>query len=264
MRLCSVFLFSLVAMVGLQAQTGATPSFNGVWLRSGGAGGGAGPAGGGGNAAAERPQRLPVSQWSAEQLPFTAAGQAKLNANKSGKGPRAVVPALGNDPLGNANPPGLYRTLIYNRAFENVQTPTKIIQIFEWSRVWRIIWMDGRPVPDDVDAGPFWYGHSVGKWEGDTLVVQTLGLDSRAWLDEWGTPFSDAARIEERWRKTAPNKLELVIKVTDPATYTKAWTSIPIIYTMDPQLELTEQIFAPIDEVEFNKRIRDPAAGLKK
>ena len=63
----------------------AATSFSGVWLRSGGAGGGAG--------GAERaPQRLPVSQWSAEQLPFTPAGLAKLNANKSGKGPRAVMP----------------------------------------------------------------------------------------------------------------------------------------------------------------------------
>jgi hypothetical protein len=241
------------------AQTKTTaPSFSGVWLRPGGAGGGAG--------SAERsPQlRLPVSQWSTEQLPFTPTGLAKLNANKSGKGPRAVIPALGNDPLGQANPPGLYRTLIYNRAFEMVHTDTKIIQMFEWARAWRIIWMDGRAVPDEVDAGPFWYGHSVGKWEGDTLVVQTLGLDARAWLDEWGTPFTDAARIEERWRRTAANKLELTIKVTDPATYTKPWTSIPIVYTMDKDLELTEQIFAPIDEVEFNKRIRDPAAGLKK
>ncbi len=256
LRSCLLILLAAAGMAFAQAPGKAAPVFNGVWLRSGGAGGGAG---------GERVAvKLPVSQWSSEELPFTPAGLAKLNANKSGKGPRAVMPAFGNDPLGNANPPGLYRTLIYNRAFEFMQTPTKIVQNFEWARVWRIIWTDGRAVPDDVDAGPFWYGHSVGKWEGDTLVVQTLGLDSRAWLDEWGTPFSDDARIEERWRKTAPNKMELVIKVTDPKTYTKPWTSIPIVYTMDKDLELTEQIFAPIDEVEFNKRIRDPAAGLKK
>jgi len=205
-----------------------------------------------------------MSQWSSENLPLTRLGEMRLNANKSGKGPRAVLPALGNDPLGNANPPGLYRTLIYNRAFEMIQTPVKIVQMFEWARVWRIIWTDGRPVPEDVDAGPFWYGHSVGKWEGDTLIVQTSALDSRAWLDEWGTPYSDNARFEERWRRTSPKRLELTLKVTDPEIYSKPWTSIPVGYNLDPQLELTEQIFAPIDEVEFNKRIRDPAAGLKK
>jgi hypothetical protein len=253
-------------------QGAAKPDFNGVWIK-GGANAGLGaanptraegaPAPRGGNPAAGNP-RFPVSQWSTEQLPFTPAGKAKLEANKSGKGPRAVLPAFGNDPLGQANPPGLYRTLIYNRAFEMVQTPTKIVQIFEWSRAWRIIWLDGREAPDDVPAGPFWYGESVGRWEGDTLVVNTLGVDSRAWLDEWGTPFSDDARFEERWRRTAPNKLEVTIKVTDPKTYSAPWTSIPVSYNLEPELELTEQIFAPIDELEFNKRVRDPAAGIRK
>jgi hypothetical protein len=104
----------------------------------------------------------------------------------------------------------------------------------------------------------------VGKWEGDTLVVQTLGLDDRAWLDEWGTPFSDDARIEERWKRTGPDKIELTITVHDPATYAKAWTSSPVVYSAQRKTEVLEMIFAPIDEKEFNKRVRDPAAGVGK
>ncbi|HEX7082425.1 MAG TPA: hypothetical protein VF329_15560 [Gammaproteobacteria bacterium] len=207
----------------------------------------------------------PVTQWSADELPFSPAGQERFDSNKPGKGPRQGPPALGNDPIGGANPPGLYRTLVYNRPFEFIQTPQKIVQLFEWAKVWRVIWTDGREVPEDVAAGPYWYGYSVGKWEGDTLVVQTVGLDGRAWLDEWGTPFSDNARIEERWRRVDEDALELTITVHDPDSYSEPWTSDPQTYRLQPKGspngELLEVIFAPIDEQIFNERIRDPAAA---
>lgn len=237
----SILLATLVSPAAF-AQT----KLDGVWVRGGGSGRGG-----------------PTTQWSPQPLAFTAAGQKQLDANKPGKGPRAVVPAFGNDPMGGANPPGLYRTLIYNRPFEMVQLPGRVVQLFEWAKIWRVIWTDGRPVPEDVPEGPFWYGYSVGKWEGDTLVVQTMALDERAWLDEWGTPFSAGAKVEERWRRVSSDRMELVIKVTDPTFYPKPWVSDPKIYTLQPKGELTEMIFAPMDEIQFNNRIRDPAAGKK-
>jgi hypothetical protein len=207
-----------------------------------------------------------MSQWSADPLPLTAEGLETFNANRPGKGPRMDFPALGNDPLGDSNPPGLYRTLVYNRPFENIHLPDKIVQIFEWGKVWRTIWLDGRPVPDDVPAGPYWYGYSVGHWEGETLVVDTIGLDGRAWLDEWGTPFGDRTHVRERWRRVDPQTLELTLRVEDPDIFSEAWTSTPMTYTLQspdsPNGELLEVIFAPIDEQEFNARIRDPAAGV--
>ncbi|MBZ5674489.1 MAG: hypothetical protein LAP61_09610 [Acidobacteriia bacterium] len=240
----SVFITAMLLASGAFAQTAA--GLDGVWVRGGGAGRGG-----------------PTTQWSPDALAFTPAGQKQLEANKSGKGPRAVVPAFGNDPMGGANPPGLYRTLIYNRPFEMVQLPGRVVQLFEWAKIWRVIWTDGRPVPDDIPEGPYWYGYSVGKWEGDTLVVQTMALDERAWFDEWGTPFSSDARVEERWRRVSKDKMELVIKVTDPTFYVKPWVSDPKIYTLQPKGELIEMIFAPMDEIQFNNRIRDPAAGKK-
>ncbi len=237
-----------LAAFSLGAAQAQTPDLTGVWVKSGGPG---------------RGSRDAVSQWSSGDLPFTTAGREHLNDNKPGKGPRAVPPAFGNDPIGGANPPGLYRTLIYNRPFEILQTKDKVVQLFEWDRVHRIIWTDGRAVPEDVPAGPYWYGYSVGHWEGDTLVVTTLGLDSRAFMDEWGTPFSDDARFEERWKRTAPDKIEMTLTVTDPETYSKPWTSVPVTYSLRPGTEVEEMIFAPIDEVEFNERVRDPAGGKK-
>lgn len=240
----SLFAITILFVSSAFAQGGK--SLDGVWVR-GGAGGRGGP----------------TTQWSPDALAFTPAGQKQLAANKPGKGPRAVVPAFGNDPMGGANPPGLYRTLIYNRPFEMVQLPGRVIQMYEWAKIWRVIWTDGRPVPEDVAEGPFWYGYSVGKWEGDTLVVQTISLDERAWLDEWGTPFSADAKVEERWRRVSNDRTELVIKVTDPTFYTKPWVSDPKVYTLQPKGEPLEMIFAPMDEVQFNNRIRDPAAGKK-
>lgn len=224
------------------------PDFTGSWQRGGGGGAGAG-----GNKMA--------TQWGGEMPSYTAEGLEMFNANKPGKGPRQIPPANGNDPMGEANPPGLYRTLIYNRPFEFVQTPDKVVQLFEWAKVWRNIWTDGRPVPEDVAAGPYWYGYSVGKWEGDTLVVETIALDNRAWLDEWGTPFSSEARITERWKKTGADRLELTITVSDPVALTKPWTSGPVVYNRLRGEEVLEMIFAPMDEKVFNQRIRDPAAG---
>jgi hypothetical protein len=237
-----------LALLFTAASFAQRPDFNGVWNRTGGAGGT------GANA------QKGSTQWGGELPSYTADGLARYNANKPGKGPRQIPPANGNDPLGESNPPGLYRTLVYNRPFEFIQTNGKVTQLFEWAKIWRNIWTDGRPVPEDVAAGPYWYGYSVGKWEGDTLVVTTLGLDDRAWMDEWGTPFSSDAKFTERWKKTAADRIELTITVNDPATFTKPWTSAPIVFARQKE-EVLEMIFAPMDEKIFNDRIRNPAAG---
>ena len=204
--------------------------------------------------------RYPDSEWSTEKLPFTPAGKAKFDANKPGRGPRQVTPAQRNDPQQGANPNGLYRTLMYPRLWEFVQTPAKVVQLFGWGSVWRNIYADGRAVPDDVAAGPFWDGYSVGHWEGDTLVATTLALDDRAWLDEWGTPFTADARIEERWKRIAPDRLQLTITVNDPEYYTRPWTSVPLIFALQPKSEPQEIIFAPMDVENFNRTLRDPSA----
>jgi hypothetical protein len=253
----SVFVVAL-ALLPANALAQTANDLSGFWTRGGGGGGGGAAEGG---AEGGRGGATAMSQWSAKPIPFTPAGLAKFNANKPGKGPRQGPPALGNDPIGDSNPPGLYRTLIYGRPFEFVQLKGKVLQIFEWGRVWRVIYTDGRKVPDQLPAGPYWYGYSVGKWEGDTLVVETLGLDGRAWLDEWGTPFSDDTRVQERWRRQ-DNNLELTIRLTDPALFSQPWISDVKRFRLQPDGELTEMIFAPIDEKEFNARIRNPAAGV--
>jgi len=208
---------------------------------------------------------FPVTQWTPDDLPFTRDGRAMFDANIPGKGPRETLPALGNDPLGTANPPGLYRTLVYPRPWEFIQTEEKVVQTFEWGKHWRAIWTDGREVPDEMVSGPYWYGYSVGQWQGDTLVVTTNNIDGRQWMDEWGTPISEYdAVIEERWRRVSDDRLELTITVRDAEVYSRAWTSTIMAYERQPKGSVAdepiEQIFAPIDEILFNETIRDPIA----
>ncbi len=240
-------LFLLAGSLPLAAQQ--MSDFVGFWS----------PARGGGGA---RGRGADMTEWGSVELPLTEEGRAQLEANLPGKGPRAVPPALGNDLVGGANPPGLYRTLVYNRPFEILASNGKLVQIFEWGKTWRYIWTDGREAPEELIAGPYWYGYSTAKWDGDTLVVTTMGLDERAWMDEWGTPYSSEARFEERWKRVEGDRLELVITVHDPVYYTEPWTTDPRYFALDPKGELDEMIFAPVDEEIFNRRVRDPAAGV--
>lgn len=104
-----------------------------------------------------------------------------------------------------------------------VQTPGLIVMIFEPNYGLRQIFTDGRPQPNN-DPQPWWYGYSTGKWDGDTLVVETTGLRDGGWLDIWGSPFGESTKVTERFRRPAFGTLELDVTVDDPKWYTKPWT----------------------------------------
>ncbi len=193
--------------------------------------------------------------------PMTPEAKKKFDANKPSYGPRAIPPALGNDPAGNCDPLGLVRLLLFPRPFEFVQVPGRVFQFLEWNHVWRTIWTDGRKLPEDPD--PRWYGYSVGKWDGDTLVVDSVGFDDRTWLDQVGDPYSSEMRLQERYHRVG-NTLELTMTLTDPKTYTRPWVSEKKVFNLLPNEEIREEICAPSVEQEFNRRTRDPAGGIKK
>ena len=126
--------------------------------------------------------------------------------------------------------------------------------------MWRTIWTDGRKLPEDPD--PMWYGYSVGRWEGNTLVVDTVGVDERTWLDQFGYPHSGEMRLEERWRRVEGNTLELRMTINDPKIYATPVTVPAKTFKLQPKLELRSEPCAPVEEESFNRRIRNPAAGL--
>jgi hypothetical protein len=101
-----------------------------------------------------------------------------------------------------------------------IQTPGLIVILYEGNAGIRQIFTDGRSVPDN-DPQPWWYGYSVGRWEGDTLVVRTTGLRDDGWLDIWGSPQTDAATITERFRRLNYGTLQIDVTIDDPKAYTR-------------------------------------------
>jgi hypothetical protein len=104
-----------------------------------------------------------------------------------------------------------------------VQTPGLIVILYEGNAGIRQIFLDGRPLPNN-DPDPWWYGYSTGKWDGDTLVVETVGFKPDGWLDINGSPLTEAAKMTERFRRLDYGSLEIAITVDDPKAYTKPWT----------------------------------------
>ena len=86
----------------------------------------------------------------------------------------------------------------------------------------RTIYMDGRPHPKNPD--PTYYGHSTGKWEGDALVVDSIGFNEKVWIDREGTPHTEQLHMIERFTRTDMNTLKYEVTIDDPGAYTKPWT----------------------------------------
>jgi hypothetical protein len=102
-----------------------------------------------------------------------------------------------------------------------VQTPGTILILYEAYNHFRQVFMDGRPLPKD--AQPTWMGYSVGKWDGDTLVIDSNGFNDQTWLDDGGHPHTEALRITERLRRVDFGHIQLQLIVDDPKAYTKPW-----------------------------------------
>ncbi|HEY8519467.1 MAG TPA: hypothetical protein VIN61_05265 [Gammaproteobacteria bacterium] len=104
-----------------------------------------------------------------------------------------------------------------------VQTKDLIVILYEANGGVRQIFLDGRPLPGP-DALPWWYGYSVGRWEGDELVVTTTGLRDDVWLDVFGSPLTSSGKIVERFRRPVFGRMEIDVTIEDPKAYTKPFT----------------------------------------
>lgn len=124
--------------------------------------------------------------------------------------------------------------------FKILQTAGVTVVLFEEFHKYRQIHTDGRMLP--VDPDPAWYGYSVGRWEGDTFVVETAGFKEGSWLDNSGHPHTEALRLTERYRRPTFGRLELVVTVDDPKAYSRPWTSDTLRFNLQPDTELLEHL----------------------
>jgi hypothetical protein len=158
------------------------------------------------------PGGLPFTPWAAELKKQRMAGDAKDN------------------PDANCMPMGITQFHMQPQPRKIVQTPKLIVIAYEANYGLRYIYTDGRKLPPQGEPQPWWYGYSVGRWQGDTLIVETNNLrgadasEFDAWLDVRGSPHSEQATFTERFRRPIFGKLEIDVTVEDPKAYTKPFT----------------------------------------
>ena len=189
-------------------------------------GGGEGTAGGGGRGGAKSEPQVPFQPWAAAVYNYNSANNSKY------------------DPEGYCLPPGGPRMMATPYPMEIIQLPEqkRIIMIFEGAtHIWREIFMDGRPHPQGDDLNPTYLGHSVGRWEGETLVVDVVGFNEQTWMDYFGHPHTDMLHVIEKYSR--PNKGTLAYEATfdDPGAYTKPFT-VRWTINWNANGELTEYI----------------------
>ena len=153
---------------------------------------------------------IPFKPWAAALYNYNSANLSKF------------------DPEGYCLPPGGPRLMATPFPMEVIQLPEedRIIMIYEGgTHIWREIYMDGRPHPslDKID-GQTYLGHSVGHWEGDTLVIDSTGYNERTWLDQWGHPHTNQLHVIEKITRPDKGTLHYEATIDDPGAYTRPWT----------------------------------------
>ena len=128
--------------------------------------------------------------------------------------------------------------------FKIVPTPAAMLILFEEFLNFRQIFTDGRGFPNQAnpeDRIPTWFGYSIGKWEADTFVAETIGFNDRSWLDDSGHPHSDAMRVTERFRRRDFGHMDIAITIDDPKAYTRPFT-INVAFILVPDTEFIEDL----------------------
>ena len=156
----------------------------------------------------EEPQMLP---WAEQQYKAVRADLQDPNANAH----QELNPFWGG-----CMPEGPSESTA-RRGFELVQFPDAVLLLFDHDHAVRRIYLDGKHT---ADGKPSWMGHSIGRYDGQTLVVDTVGISDKAWIDGAGHPHTDALHLTERIRRVGPTTLEIEMTFNDPKTYAKPWT----------------------------------------
>ena len=162
-----------------------------------------------------------------EPLPFTTEGLKAFND---------VVNLI--DPTGRCLFPGIPRMNSSPYPMEIIQLPDRVIFLYEYMHNFLVIWTDGR------EHRPTWpttlMGDSIGRWEGDTLGIDTVNLSGDTWLDSHGNRHSDELHITERWRRISANELWYEATIDDPKFYTESWTTGWVMALAPPDWEIME------------------------
>ena len=208
----------LMPAPGLLAQTAARPDLSGIWTRTG-------P---GAN-----------QNFGKGTPPLQPSAKAIYDQNRAGTPPGTDEGHDEVDPTTYCLPLGMPRILSLNQPFDIVQTAQVVYMLFEAGQTQRRIYLDVRKLPENY---PLTYmGFSTGRYDGDALVVETAAISELPWLDQSGTPHSDALRVTERIRRSGPNMLEIAFRFEDPKVFTRPLEDTKT-YQLQPDWSIMENI----------------------
>jgi hypothetical protein len=156
------------------------------------------------NLGASFPDGLPFQPWAAE------LHRKRVEENSK------------DNPDAHCLPLGLMQLHTHGQPRKMIQAPGVIVILYEANGGIRQICTDGRPLPKDAE--PWWFGYSIGKWDGDTMVVETTGFRDLGWLDVEGSVLTESGKVIERFRRVDYGHLEIQVTIDDPKAYTKPWT----------------------------------------
>jgi hypothetical protein len=187
------------------------------------------------------PGGLPLTPWAAELKKQRMASNMKDN------------------PDANCLPMGLTQFHMHGQPRKIIQNQSVIAIVYEANYGLRYVYLDGRTLPSPGSVQPFWYGYSVGRWEGDTLVVETNNLRGAetspydGWLDVRGSPYTEQAKFTERIRRPTYGKLEIDITLDDPKAYTK-----PLAFRINQQISPDDEVIEFIcnENQQFRRRVK--------
>ena len=195
-----------------------------------------------------------------ESVPMQPWAEAKFNAEKTEYpvGNRPTVKDNSNtDPILHCDPVGIPRIYWSIHPFEIIQLSGRILIYYEEFREVRDVWMDGRPIPQDPE--PTWLGTSIGHWDGNDLVIDTVGFNDKTWLDSVGHPHTKDLHLTERFHRVDHDTMQISITFDDPKAYKTSWTYGPRTIQLKPGWEIGELFCTIEDEKNFEKSIMNPS-----
>lgn len=177
-----------------------------------------------------RPDIVPAD---GSPIPFTPQGRQLYEETAAGLRDGSIVDRSRKW----CTPRGVPRILAMPYPFQIVQTPGQTTILYEMNREYRVIYMD-MPVSSDASVFPAFMGNAFGRWEDDTLVVETVGFKAMTYIDDTGLPHSDELRVTERYRKSDDgDRLDVTVTIEDPVMFTQPWEA-RFSYDRRPDVEI--------------------------
>jgi len=183
------------------------------------------------------------------EVPYQPWAKALVDSRADGSHAREESDA-------NCLPQGIPKIAAAPAPWKIIQSAGSIVILHEAFNLWRQVFLDGRQFAEDLN--PSWLGYSIGKWEGDTLVVDSKGFNGKTWLDQAGKPTTEALRVTERYRRKNFGTMEIQITIDDPKAYTKPWT-----VTEDVRLVLNTDLLEFICNENNRDLVHLPGSSLQ-